>query len=224
VKISEVFIVGGSDPWVSEIIDCAIANGISPKIARGLSPVAQLENLGPTEVVDLSLVNRESFVFTGSDVDSTLSDAIYSDYVLLPFKRLIDLQQTRGVTRWLNLVHPQAWVSPQAKIGRDVFVGANASIGALSTIGDHVRVNRNASIGHHVTLAEGVELGPGVILTSGTRVGSFSFIGAGAVVLNNVVIGSGATVAAGSVVTRDVPPGAVVVGSPARVRHKDGRL
>ena len=55
--------------------------------------------------------------------------------------------------------------------------------------------------------------------------GEDAMIGAGATVLPRVRIGRGAIVGAGAVVTRDVPEGAVVVGSPARVTaSKSGRL
>lgn len=54
-----------------------------------------------------------------------------------------------------------------------------------------------------------------------TRIGNDVWIGAGACVRTGVTIGDGAVVGAGSVVTRDVPPYAIVVGAPARVvRHR----
>jgi maltose O-acetyltransferase len=49
------------------------------------------------------------------------------------------------------------------------------------------------------------------------RIGSNVWIGGGAIVLPGVSIGDDAIVGAGSVVTRDVPPGTTVVGNPARV-------
>jgi maltose O-acetyltransferase len=49
------------------------------------------------------------------------------------------------------------------------------------------------------------------------RIGSDVWIGGGAIVLPGVAIGDGAVIGAGSVVTRDVPAGATVVGNPARI-------
>ena len=49
------------------------------------------------------------------------------------------------------------------------------------------------------------------------RVHKEAWIGTGAIILSGVTIGEGAVVAAGSVVTRDVPAGAIVAGNPARV-------
>ncbi len=50
-----------------------------------------------------------------------------------------------------------------------------------------------------------------------TRIGRRCFIGARSIVLPGINIGDGSVVAAGSVVTRDVPPGSVVAGNPARI-------
>jgi acetyltransferase-like isoleucine patch superfamily enzyme len=53
-----------------------------------------------------------------------------------------------------------------------------------------------------------------------TRIGQRCFIGAHSIILPGVTIGDGSIVGAGSVVTRDVPPGTVVAGNPARVVRK----
>jgi maltose O-acetyltransferase len=50
-------------------------------------------------------------------------------------------------------------------------------------------------------------------------IGANVWIGAGAIILPGVTIGDDALVGAGAVVTRDVPPGAIVVGNPARIRQ-----
>ncbi|HET6249633.1 MAG TPA: DapH/DapD/GlmU-related protein [Tepidisphaeraceae bacterium] len=54
-------------------------------------------------------------------------------------------------------------------------------------------------------------------LKTNTRIGSNCFIGGRSIILPGVTIGDGSIVAAGAIVTKDVPPGSIVAGNPARV-------
>lgn len=80
------------------------------------------------------------------------------------------------------------------------------------------RIGRNCNIGHEVTIGQSNRGSrPGVPV-----IGDNVFIGPGAKIFGGITIGSHSAIGANSVVTKDVPPGAVVVGSPARVISMEG--
>jgi acetyltransferase-like isoleucine patch superfamily enzyme len=104
------------------------------------------------------------------------------------------------------------------RLGRDVFVNQSCrfnDIGGIE-IGDQVMLGPNVSLissGHPVSPAErrkGITAAP-------IRIERNVWIGASAMVLQGVTVGEDSVIGAGAVVTHDVPPGSLAVGSPARV-------
>ena len=134
-------------------------------------------------------------------------------------------------------------IGPGTRIWQFVVVLAGAKIGQDCNICAQVLIENDVVIGNRVTVKSGVQLwdglrvgddvfiGPNVTFTNdkypksgnvnfklvGTRIEAGASIGGGATLLPGVLIGAGATVGAGAVVTKDVSPGATVVGNPARV-------
>lgn len=121
-----------------------------------------------------------------------------------------------GGGRLASAVHPAAVVSPRAKVGPGVFIGAGTVVAPDAVIGDLTFLNALCSVDHDCRLGTAVQVSPGVILPGGVHIGDSAFIGAGAVVLPGRHIGVGAVVGAGAVVIHDVEDGVTVAGNPAR--------
>jgi UDP-2-acetamido-3-amino-2,3-dideoxy-glucuronate N-acetyltransferase len=122
----------------------------------------------------------------------------------------------------------QTRVGPFVEIQRGAVVAARCKISSHAFICSGVQIEDSVFIGHGVvfvndkypraTREDGAPQTEADWTMLGTVVRQGASIGSGAVILGGVTIGERSIVGAGTVVTRDVPPGAVVVGNPARVR------
>ena len=116
----------------------------------------------------------------------------------------------------VTAVHPTAFVSPRAKLGRGVVVAPQASVVTEAVVGDLVIVNTGAVVDHECVLGDGAHVCPGAALAGRVRVGRGAFIGIGANVIQCRTVGDFAVIGAGAVVIDDVRDGAKMVGVPAR--------
>jgi UDP-2-acetamido-3-amino-2,3-dideoxy-glucuronate N-acetyltransferase len=118
-----------------------------------------------------------------------------------------------------------------ARIGERSIIGQNVNVDGGTTIGNNVKIQNNVSVYTGVAIEDDVFLGPSCVLTNvtnprsqvkrhslyeTTRLKRGCSVGANATIVCGVTIGRYAFVGAGSVVTRDVPDYALVVGNPAR--------
>ena len=140
------------------------------------------------------------------------------------YRRRAEIVRSTGLApeRFATLGHPQASVSPWARLGRGVYVSFGASIGGAVVTGDHVSFSPACVVGHDSVVSDCALVAPGAVISGFVHVGGSCYIGAGAVIRQRLRIGDGALVGMGAVVTRDVSPGTTVVGSPARILAKVG--
>lgn len=125
--------------------------------------------------------------------------------------RLIDLGRTPA-----TLVHADATIGPDVELGPGCIVSPGVRITANIRIGAAALVHTGVVLSHDDVVGRCVTISPGTTITGGVTLEDEVSIGAGVTVLPGVTIGRGAVVGAGAVVTRDVEPGATVVGVPAK--------
>ena len=124
-----------------------------------------------------------------------------------------------------------------AVVGENCSIGQNVNIANNVKIGNHVKIQNNVSVYEGVELEDHVFCGPSMVFTNikvprsefpqkgteyykKTLVKKSASIGANATILCGITIGEYAMIGAGAVVTKDVPPYALVVGNPGRIIGK----
>ena len=130
-------------------------------------------------------------------------------------------------------------------IGSGTRIGTFVEIGSGATVGERCKVQSHSYVCDGVDIRDEAFIGHGVVFVNDkyprstnedgsiqttddwemlrTEVGRRATVGSGATVLGGVKIGEGATVGAGAVVTRDVAPGEIVAGNPARPMRRAAR-
>ncbi|MBP5655306.1 MAG: N-acetyltransferase [Clostridiales bacterium] len=123
-----------------------------------------------------------------------------------------------------------AQVREKSVIGKDCIISKNVYVDTMVKLGDRVKVQNNVNIYHGVEVEDDVFLGPSMTFTNDfyprafnadweityTKVKKGASIGANATIVCGNTIGEYAMIGSGSVVTKDVPAYALVVGNPAR--------
>jgi len=168
----------------------------------GARSTAKREPLPPTVIGDETVVSTGAIVFAGSEIGARC------------------------------IVGHQSSIRERVALGDDCILGRGSLIENDTTVGAGTRIQAGAYVTAYSTLEEDVFIAPCVVTTNdnfmgrtakrqalmkGPTIRRGARIGGGAILCPGVEIGEEAFIGAGAVVTKDVPPRVVVVGSPARV-------
>ncbi len=124
-----------------------------------------------------------------------------------------------------TIIHPRVERSRWIKIGIGTVICAGNILTTNIDIGQHVQLNLDCTIGHDVIMGDYTTLAPGVHISGWVHFGKRVYVGTGAVIINGtedkpILIGDDSVVGAGTVVTKNVPPGVTVTGVPAKPMQK----
>jgi acetyltransferase-like isoleucine patch superfamily enzyme len=175
---------------------------IGKQPALAASSTAKRDPLPPARIGDGTVVSTGAIVFAGTTIGAR------------------------------SIVGDQSCIRERVTLGENSVLGRGSLIENDTTVGAGTRIQAGAYITAYSTLEEDVFIAPCVVTTNdnymgrterrraemrGPTIRRSARIGGGAILCPGIEIGEEAFVGAGAVVTKDVPPRVVVIGSPARV-------
>lgn len=217
---SELVIVGAGG-FGRETLDVVAAINAHAAPRPGEEPwvVKGVVDDGPSDS-NIDLLRRRDVPFLGS-VDDLVAAEWRGAYVVgigSPRVRraIADRLDASGFAA-ATLVHPAATLGFDVRMGAGTVVCAGVRLTTNIDLGRHVHLNPNVTVGHDTQLGDFVSANPQAAISGDCTIRDGVLIGVSGVVLNALEVGEGATVGGSACVVKDVPPGVVVKGVPARV-------
>lgn len=128
---------------------------------------------------------------------------------------------TSSGAKFQSVCHPKALIGHDVKIGLGSYIGAYVILAAGTIVGSNTIVHGNSVIGHHNTIRDHVHIAPGVITAGNVMIGDGVMIGINASIMPQKSVGEWAIVGSATLVNKDVPSYATVVGVPFKMLKKE---
>ena len=115
-----------------------------------------------------------------------------------------------------NLIDKTSIISPSVKYKNGLIAMPYCSLSSFADLSHNVTINFNSNVGHHTTIGSNSFISSMVNIGGGVNIGSQVFIGMGVQIKEGVSIGDNSIISMGSVVHKNIPPGLIAMGNPAR--------
>jgi sugar O-acyltransferase (sialic acid O-acetyltransferase NeuD family) len=207
--VTPSLVVVGAGGMGREALDVALASG-----HRSVGVVAD-----GASSLDLDRLARRGIPFLGSPSDwftANPGQAYVIGIGAPEARRRLDAQVTALGATPHTIVHPDATVGSDCRLGPGTVVCAGARLSTNVRTGRHAHVGANAAVGHDTVIDDWTSVNPGAVVSGDVSLGHASLVGAGATVLPRLTLGPESTVGAAACVVGDVDRATTVKGVPAR--------
>ena len=212
----EVFFLGKSSFAIGVLSDTLYSTGLRSAVIVSNMPDEENDSLNYNfriEGIRYSEISHKDFKPSKEDVYVVASIGKGRRYIVEFFMKTFNL----ALPSFIKTIHPSSVVCKEVSMGYGFHISPLSVVAPFVSCGDFVVINRNSSIGHHCVLEDFVTINPGVNVAGCCHIGKNVLIGAGATIIDGIKIGANSIIGAGSLVTKDVPEGVVVYGSPAKM-------
>lgn len=118
-----------------------------------------------------------------------------------------------------SVIHPSLVRAPGTRIGENAIIFSGGTLAKGVQIGNLCTLWTGVLLEHDTAIGDNVTLGPAAKTSGHVTIGEHAFLGIGATIAPHIGVGPRALIGAGAVVVRDVQPGSVMAGVPAKVLH-----
>lgn len=130
-------------------------------------------------------------------------------------KEIIDSLDLKD-ERFATVVHPNANISKNARIGKNCLIYAGVVITVNAQIGNHVCILPNTVVHHDTKIGNYTLIGSNICIAGYTEIGESCYVGSGSNIINTIRIGNQVLIGMGSNVIKNVSDNSKIAGNPAR--------
>ncbi|MBD3947184.1 acetyltransferase [Nocardioides ganghwensis] len=214
--MTKPIVIVGAGGFGREVID--VVDAINAQAAAPEWEIVGVVDDSPTEINLKHLERRGTPFLGGTEKPFSWPEPVY--YVVgignPRVRRLIADRYDAAHLKAATLVHPAVTQGFDVRIGAGSVVCAGVRLTTNISLGRHVHLNLNVTVGHDTTLEDFVSVNPLASISGDCVIEDDVLVGVAGVVLNGLTVGRGATVGGSACVVRDVTPGLVVKGVPAK--------